>query len=55
MRNYIANRKHLAVCIIVPEGELPEWDREPALRAAALGRAWILLACTCGAVQVGAV
>ena len=28
------------VCVIVPEGDLPEWDRGLALRAVALGRAW---------------
>jgi len=33
------------VCVIVPEGELPEWDRELALRAVALGQVWTLLAC----------
>jgi len=42
------------VCVIVPEGELPEWDCEPALQADAPGWGWTLLACTCGAAQVGA-
>jgi hypothetical protein len=29
-------------CVFVPEGDLPERDRALALRAVALGRAWIL-------------